>query len=115
MKSKAEKEVLADLKNKISKIERFTLEKLEDLENRSRRKNLVFFGIPEADDRHCESLIKEDILHTMMDLSDIDIERELTGHPGVPETLVRKGLDQFMFDSVVIQIERRSCEQPPLS
>lgn len=35
----------------------------------------MFFGIPEADDRPCESLIKEDILHTMMDLSDIDIER----------------------------------------
>lgn len=75
MNSKAEKEEVTSLKNKLSEIERSTLEKLDDFENRSRRKNLVFFGLPELDDRSCESLIKEDILHTLMGFSDIDIER----------------------------------------
>ena len=50
MKDKVDTQVLADFKEEIVK-------KIDDLENRSKRNNLMFWNIPEGEERHwlCES------------------------------------------------------------
>lgn len=81
MKKKADSTEIQTLKDKVSSFELSIGRKFEDLENRSRRNNLIFHGVPEDDGvgppRNLESLIKDDILRDMMgiDVSSIHIER----------------------------------------
>ena len=64
-----------DLKEKVEKLET----KLDDLEGRSRRKNLIFHGIPYPEGRtetweDCESAVKS-VLRDKMGMGDVEVER----------------------------------------
>ena len=51
------------------------LDRVDDLENRSRRNNLLFYGIKKSDNENCESVLK-DLFSDNLDLSDdIQINR----------------------------------------
>ncbi|KAJ8029295.1 hypothetical protein HOLleu_28657 [Holothuria leucospilota] len=58
VKNKAEKEQVDLLKDSLAKMEESMTRKLEDFENRSRRQNLVFFGVPELGETQVQTQIK---------------------------------------------------------
>lgn len=82
---KVNKTEVADIRGKISTLETSFGRKMEDLENRSRRNNLVFYGVPEGP-RSCEYIIKNEILANLMELDVTDVEIERAHRtPGGPE------------------------------
>ena len=70
-------EINEELKGKANKEDVDKLErKIDDLENRSRRNNVVFWGFPESveEPADCKKLISE-FLETQMDLKNIEMDR----------------------------------------
>lgn len=68
-----------------------TLEKrIDELENRSRRGNLIVYGLPEANDETSESLekiVNEKIIRDTLELDPIEIERiDRLGRPAPDKT-----------------------------
>lgn len=88
LKEKAEKKELELLQQKLTEVEKFSKQKIEDLENRSRRLNLVLHGIPEGSEGElsCELFIKNDILKSLMGFPEnsIEIERAHRSPSGPP-------------------------------
>ena len=74
MSKKAEKEELDSLKATVSKMDTTLTQKFDELENRSRRNNLIFHGVPEVSTPSTEDLIK-DLLSTLMGAVDMEFER----------------------------------------
>ena len=98
---------MADVEQDLEKIEE--KEKLEELENeveelrnRSRRNNLVYFHVPEkAEGKECADFV-QDFIATHMGLKTlcVHVEIERAHRPptmqGERKTLTRKNQDQFM-------------------
>ena len=74
--TKVNKTELADIYQKITSLETSYGRKMEDLENRCRRNNLGFYGVPEGP-RSCEYIVKNEILEKLMelDVTDLEIDR----------------------------------------
>lgn len=75
MKCKATREEFEGLGSKLANIEESTQKRLDDLENRSRRQNLIIFGVSESNNESCETIVKDDILHGLMGFTNINLER----------------------------------------
>lgn len=78
LKQKTGTDEFTALKEKVESMAKATHIKFENSENRSRRNNLIFHGVPERQyARSIDSIIKEDIMKGMMgvDVSSIVIER----------------------------------------
>lgn len=79
VETKAEKREVNALSSKVATSMDKLQRKLDDLENRSRRNNLIFHGIPEKSEngKPCHEFIKTDILNLLMGLpaDTIEIER----------------------------------------
>lgn len=75
MKCKATREEFEGLGSKLASFEESTQKRLDDLENRSRRQNLIIFGVSESNNESCETIVKEDILHGLMGFTNINLER----------------------------------------
>ena len=92
LEEKAEKDMLKDLEREV-----------EDLRNRSRRNNLVFYNIPEkAEGQDCVAFIKG-FINTHMGLEalcgDVEIERAHRTPTKVPVNRTTRNLDQCMWHS----------------
>ena len=88
---KAEKEKLEELENEV-----------EELHNRSRRNNLVYYYVPEkAEGQECADFI-QDFIATHMGLETLRVHVEIEWADRTPtkqgerKTLTRKNQDQFM-------------------
>ena len=79
------------LRTELEALEKSIVKKYEDLENRSRRNNLMFHGIPEGSEGTghdaCQTFIKEEILKGMLQISDVqsvEIQRAHRSPGGLP-------------------------------